>query len=808
MKRHLKRFITVTSALLIGCFVFNMQDAGAYVMKKSTAKLSVKEGQSKKIKLAGKALKAVKNGKKTIKVKSSNKKVVKVTRTKAQKKKYSFTIKGLKKGNAVVTVKYKKKGIKLKVNVTEAVQPTPNVTNPIVSVTVTPKPVDATNPPAESPLPTERPLRTRIEVPDSAPETRGDYTKLTDLTTYSIDGNYAVNIWKDSNSSYYYNVVCDGLEVIEISSLGLELSGTDITTGLTCDNKGSYVDEIYEEFETITLANDTSVNNCEERTIRFSNKDGAYFDLLIRVYNDGFAYRYANVTYGTDEKLVCTEENSTIVFPEGTTTWGGLGWINTCENGFGEKTYSRFVSDSAEYHPPLLANVDDFWILTSEAQIYNNNGEFCRSRLAKSARSNVLRWDFGDARDETIPLEEQAKQDNTNLDLVNVDQKDITEVETVNGFSTPWRAMVISNDFNKFCTSSLITNLNPPTSESKYADVYDDISWIKPGKVLWSWWSDGNNQGNYNMHKEYIDMAAEYGFDYICLDVGWRSFEDRLSELCDYADSKGVKVFCWVNYWELTTPEDIEALFSKWADAGAVGVKTDYFEGEEQQVLNVMENIAVIGAKYHFMVLYHGCIAPGGESRTYPNILTTEAVLGEENRIWSNNPSSKDCLMYPFTRNILGSMDYTPACKDITNNNNETEGFAIAKSVVYESGLLHLAAPAKEYRDYIGLPFLQSLYTTWDESFVPAQEAYPGKYITYVRRHDKEWFIGSMTIEARDMTVSLDFLEKGKTYTAYIYSSDDEGGLIVNEKNISSDDTLAIPLKELDGVAVYISENN
>ena len=160
--------------------------------------------------------------------------------------------------------------------------------------------------------------------------------------------------------------------------------------------------------------------------------------------------------------------------------------------------------------------------------------------------------------------------------------------------------------------------------------------------------------------------------------------------------------------------------------------------------------------------------------------------------------------MYPFTRNILGSMDYTPACKDIKNNNNETEGFAIAKSVVYESGLLHLAAPAKEYRDYIGLPFLQSLYTTWDESFVPAQEAYPGKYITYVRRHDKEWFIGSMTIEARDMTVSLDFLEKGKTYTAYIYSSDDEGGLIVNEKNISSDDTLAIPLKELDLSLIHI----
>jgi len=795
-------------ALLAGSF-FTGADSKALTVKKTTSTVSIKEGESKVIKLSGAALKKVKNPKRNISIKSSNKKIAKVSQKKSQKKKYSFTITGKKKGKTTVTVKYKKKSIKITVKVMKANKKKPENVTVTQTPAVTPTQVVQTTPaPTQGNVvvPTQRPVRTRITVPESKPETQGEYTKVTNLSTYSIDGNNVVNIWKDPDNKYYYNVVCDGNEIIEISELGIELSDTDLTSNLICNDKESYVDEIYEEFETITLADATSLNNCQERTIRFSNEEGAHFDLLVRVYNDGYAYKYSDVTYGTEDKLVCTEENSTIIFPEDTSTWGGLAWINTCENGFDKKEYSAFVRSSAQYHPPLLANVGDYWVLTSEAQRFNNNGEFCSSRLVKSANSNVLRWDFGDARDETIPLEEQAKADDTNLDLVNVDQKDITEVETVNGFSTPWRAMVISNDFDEFCTSSLITNLNPAPEESKYAELYEDISWIKPGKVLWSWWSDGNNQGRYQTHIDYIDYASEYGMDYICLDVGWRTFEDRLEELCDYAEERGVKVFCWVNYWELTTAEDVEALFSKWAEAGAVGVKTDYFEGEEQQVLNSMENVAVIGAKYHFMVLYHGCVSPAGESRTYPNILTTEAVLGEENRIWSTSPSSYNCLMYPFTRNILGSMDYTPACMTIANMNDETEGFALAKSVVYESGLLHLAAPAKDYGDYIGTEFIQSLYTTWDESFVPTGEASPGEYITYVRRHGNEWFIGSMTMEDRTVSVDLSFLDANKNYTAYIYYAQEDGLLDVTTENLTSADKFERNLSKLDGVAVRIVE--
>lgn len=813
--RNLLMCTVVTGALIIAK---NALASGTTTnVARSGSTVTVIAGHTINVRLVKKALKTVKNNCRKPVVKSANTNIAKVQQSKAQKKRYGFSVIGIKKGKTSVTVKYKKKCVRIKINVkrnnkisniaTVHSSVSPSII-PIATIqpaatqasVVTNAPAQPTNIPTVSP----RPLRTRIEAQESKAETVNGCIKLTDMTTYSPDGRFMVNIWSDDKGKYYYNVVCDGVTVVELSSLGIKLTNTDLSTGLTCDNKGSAVDEIYETYDTITLAASTAENHCCERTANFSNTDGAGFDLLVRVYDDGIAYRYTDVTDGNDGGLTCTDETSSIIFPENTTTWGGYGGINTYEFDYSEMTNKSFLGRSGQFDTPFLANVGNYWILVSEAQIYNNNALFCKSILKKTSSSNVLNWDFGDARDETIPLEQQAKQDNTTLDLVNVNQKDIDRVETDNGFSTPWRAMIISDDYNKFCTSTLISNLNPSPKDTKYADLYADTSWIKPGKVLWSWWSDGNSQGNYNMHKNYIDMASEYEFDYVCLDVGWRGFEDRLGELCSYASEKNVGVFCWVNYWELTTIDDIDALFSKWSKAGAVGLKTDYFEGEDQKVLEVMENIATVAAKYHMVVLYHGCISPGGEYRTYPNVLTTEAVLGEENRKWSTSPSSKNCLMYPFTRNVLGAMDYTPACCEIKTTNGETEGFALAKSVVYESGLIHFAAPAADYRDYAGLSFMQSIYPTWDESFIPQNEARPGEYVTYVRRHGDEWFIGSMTLESRTMTVNLDFLKEGKTYNACIYSSGDDGKIKTENIQVTSADELSLEIKKLDGVAVTI----
>jgi hypothetical protein len=188
-----------------------------------------------------------------------------------------------------------------------------------------------------------------------------------------------------------------------------------------------------------------------------------------------------------------------------------------------------------------------------------------------------------------------------------------------------------ADDLNELINTSLISDLNPPADEELFADT----SYIKPGKVAWSWWAEGSYTGVYDKHIEYIDFAAENGWDHICMDADWRNFEPRLAEICQYAKDKGVGIFVWVNYRDLKDKASMETLIAKWKAAGVVGLKTDYFESDEPSVLQVMQNVAECCAKNQLMVLYHGCIRPGGECRTYPNILSTEAVLGEEFHKWS-----------------------------------------------------------------------------------------------------------------------------------------------------------------------------
>ena len=155
--------------------------------------------------------------------------------------------------------------------------------------------------------------------------------------------------------------------------------------------------------------------------------------------------------------------------------------------------------------------------------------------------------------------------------------------------------------------SDVIDSLCPPMDEK----LFESTDWIKPGKVSWSWWS-GGYQSNYDVQVDHVDFSSENGWEYCCLDAGWPAFEDRIAELCDYADDKGVGIILWVNYLNLKTPEEIEELFSKWHDWGVVGVKTDYFESDDIDVLEVMRNCAEIGAKYELMIYYHGCINPCG----------------------------------------------------------------------------------------------------------------------------------------------------------------------------------------------------
>lgn len=613
---------------------------------------------------------------------------------------------------------------------------------------------------------------------------------LDELTTYSPDGHIKAMFWQDENGGLYYSVESGKKEVITPSRLGIVATICDFSTGIeeiTSYSRPDEIDDSYDTALTVSLKNVSCRDHCMEREI-FLKKSGGSFTLLVRVYDDGFAYRYADVTVGNGDTVYVTDERSEINLPKDTVTFAG-GYSATYEFDYIERTYKQLEDHNGIFNTPVTAYTGDRWLLFSEADVYANDISYVKSVLETSGGSASLRWKFGFDRD---PVNEVTD------DLASPGHVRITEFRTVNGFTTPWRAAIIVDDLNTLLNSDVIDSLCPAMDTK----LFKNTDWIKPGKVSWSWWS-GGDQHNYDVQVDHVDFSAENGWEYCCLDAGWPTFENRIGELCDYAKKKDVGIILWVNYLHLKTPEEIEDLFSQWSKWGVVGVKTDYFESDDIDVLEVMRNCAEIGAKYKLMIYYHGCINPCGETRTYPNIMTSEAVLGEEFRKWSEAPSPRNCLMYPFTRNVTGSMDYTPSCIAITKT-GESAGFSLAKAVVYESALQHFASSAYSFPSFIGLPLLNRIPCAWESSTVV--EGYPGEYITYVRSSGDDFYIGSMTLEKRTVNVSLDFLGEG-SYNAYIYHDGDNGQLVLEERTVTAKDLIKLDMPNIGGAAVMITKD-
>ncbi|NLJ96885.1 MAG: hypothetical protein GX321_06990 [Clostridiales bacterium] len=616
-----------------------------------------------------------------------------------------------------------------------------------------------------------------------------DITMVKDLTTASPNNEYNIYIWSDSQNSYYYSVLKGNDVVIAPSSIGIRLKEADLTKELNLESGSLKFNEIDESYETITLSANTARNHCNETSFTLSNSEGS-FDFILRAYDDGIAFRYMNVTAKSGDTVTVEKEQSEFVLVKDTTTWA-LSLNGTYEGDYVERSYFSFVNANGKFTTPLLAINEKYCMLFSEAAVFNNNGDYSKSSLQTFAGSPALKLGFGLARNPN----DEAKDD-----LDSPGHKEFFSVTTRNGFNTPWRAAIITDNINDLATSTLISNLNPTPDPN----LFPNTDYIKPGKVAWSWWSESGSPGNYNRQIEYIDFASENGWDYVCLDAGWRSYESRLKEICDYAKEKSVGIFVWVNYRELKDYDNMDQLFSKWKSAGVVGVKTDYFESDEISVLNVIDETAKCAARYELMVLYHGCISPCGEYRTYPNIMTMEAVMGEEFRKWSTSPTAKNCLVYPFTRNVVGSMDYTPVGYKLANV-DETFGFSLAKTVIYESSLQHFAHSEAIYKYYIGLPFLNNIPTTWDRTIV--LEGYPGQYATYARNKDDDWFLASMTLNARKVDFPLDFLGDGQ-YNAYIYKDNEDGSsLLLEERLVRNTDRLTMDLLNVGGFAVMITKS-
>lgn len=416
----------------------------------------------------------------------------------------------------------------------------------------------------------------------------------------------------------------------------------------------------------------------------------------------------------------------------------------------------------------------------------------------------------------------------------------------IENFLTPWRVVMLGEKPGDLTESSLVTLLGEPTK-------IVDTSWIRPGKVAWDWWNDNqvvlrNTSAepgmNTETYKAYIDFAAALQLEYILIDAGWHEGSAlsstpgadvtksipamNMSEIIGYAKERNVGVWVWLQWKQLDWQmEEALKAYQRW---GIKGVKVDFMERSDQEMVDYYHKLLSMTAKYQIMVDLHGTFGANGMVRTYPHLLTQEGVMGAEFNKWSSRVTARHNVTVPYTRMILGPIDYTPggfrhATREefprLRRNTlpyvQTTRGQALAMYVVYDSPLQMLAdspitysktsgiwpQPENEWQE--GLEFIRDVPVTWDETRILQGDI--GEFIVSARRKGDIWYLGAMTNEAgRQLKVELDFLGEGR-YTADIWQ-DGQNISSIDKKRLSvlKDQSLKLSLAATGGAVVVLKK--
>jgi len=466
----------------------------------------------------------------------------------------------------------------------------------------------------------------------------------------------------------------------------------------------------------------------------------------LRVYNDGIAFRSASPSA------------TTYRIPEGTRRWMQQ-WCDSYEGFFPLSTTYKVapvpsysgISKSAEGwnnrwgYPALLEPQKDVFALITEANIEHGQSASCL---------------YNDGEQFKVVEAEHLAEDACD--------------------HTPWRVVIIGT-LKDIVESTLVTDVCVP---NKIADT----NWIEPGVVSWIYWAYNHGSNDYSIIKKYVDMAQTLHLPYVLIDAEWDDMDKLASnegktieDAVAYAKSKGVKPLIWYNSsigwvdgaptpkFRLNKPEDREKEFAWCEKIGVAGVKIDFFSGDNQRNMDFQLDLLESAARHHLLVNFHGATIPRGWQRTWPNLMSTEGVYGAE---WYNNVSTftdkAAChnATLPFTRNVIGPMDYTPCTfSDSQHPHITTHGHELALTVLFESGLQHLAdrpesylSQPQEVRD-----FLSSLPAAWDEThFV---DGYPGEYVIMARRSGNKWYLAGINGTDSVKEVPLNF--HGKKVTLF-----------------------------------------
>ena len=611
------------------------------------------------------------------------------------------------------------------------------------------------------------------------------------------------------NMRAYYRVSYKGFQVLKDSPLGLDFVGS---RPLDCDfkilrsDRQSHNDTWEDAFDVKRMIPD----HYNQLTISLQERQAPNreFDLIFRVFNEGVAFRYFLPQQATLGKFVLAAENTGFYFARDSSAFAlNMGKFNTSNEGEYRHIRLSEIKPSSIINLPLLVEIPGGpWVGLLEADLTDYSGMYVGG---VAGVENALVSKLSPTRER--------------MDQVVIGSTPM---------STPWRVLLINSRPGGLIESNyIVLDLSTPCALA-------DTSWIQPGKAAWDWWSgsfaknvDFKPGMNTPTMKHYIDFAAEHHLEYMLIDAGWypaHGYTEALDilhyvpevdvpGLIAYAKPKNVKVLLWL-YWGALDKQMDEAmaLYEKW---GAAGIKVDFMDHDDQEMVNFYERCVRKAAEHHLVVDLHGAYKPTGLRRTYPNLLTREGVMGMEYNKWTDRVTPEHDVTIPFTRMLAGPMDFTPGAFDnaargyFTARNLEpmsqgTRAHQLAMYVVYQSPLAMLCDYPEAYDNNPGMDFLEKVPTVWDDTKVLNGE--PAQYVTIARQHGDAWFLGSMTNwHGRDFKLPLDFLSKSE-YEAQIFSDGpqaDELGtsLTISTKRVKPSDNLNVHLAQGGGLAVIFT---
>ncbi len=472
------------------------------------------------------------------------------------------------------------------------------------------------------------------------------------------------------------------------------------------------------------------------------------FRMEMRLFDYAVAYRF-----------IGKEPQTSYFVPEGRKRWMGNYGFAGYEALFPESTSS---SSGKWIYPALLEYGDGMFGLIGEAGI--DRGHSC-SMLEATEQQGVYK-------------------------VAVTDKNPTYEV-------SPWR-FVMMGSLAEIVESSLVTDLSAPCK-------IEDTSWIQPGVSSWIYWAYNHGSKDYGIVTSYIDLAARMGWPYCLVDWEWPDMEGgkSIEDVLRYAVDKGVKINLWYNSgtsWvgegaakpedRLRTAEAREKEFTWLESLGVSGVKVDFFAEDDTRMVNYYIDILEDAAKHHLLVDFHGCTIPRGWQRTYPNLMSMEAVYGAE---WYNNvPSFTDRAAshnatLPFTRNVMGPMDYTPCAFTHSQHPHITsDAHELALPILFQSSLQHMADRPESFLSQRApvRQLLSDLPATWDETRLLG--GYPAEYVVMARRSADRWYICGINGTDQEKTLSVDLSKIGHAGEEVTLFTDSPDGCAIGTGKVSS----------------------